>query len=295
MTFPGTSRLFTCLLAAVLAGGAVSAGPPELEAPPRKLFTLVDYFESGRRAVQEFVREQKTDRKLAEVIRRTRRSCVRIEIRHHLEDDGFQSVMASGVVLEGGRLLLTAGHSLDEGSDTEVLVTLVSGETRRARVLDQMYQVYGGASNDWALLEIIGPRLDSIPPVRVGKVREGELAIILGYPDQIGVDSEGRVAYATLEEGGYLEPLETLGVVGRSQPLMVKPQVGAIPMGGMSGGPVFDHRGGLIGIFVSLRREAGVKNSTFLYNAAAVSGLLERLQEHADAGESREHAFPTSW
>ncbi len=295
MTFAATSRVLAQLLVLMLAGGplvaesmihdSVGIPAPALEAQPRRLFTLIDYFESGRRALDAFVSAQDREHNLAAVIRRAKRACVRIEIRHHHKDEGYQSVNASGVVVDGGRLLLTAGHPLEGAPDMEVLVTLASGETRRARMLDREYEVYGGASRDWALLEILGPPLKSAPPVWIGEIREGEMALVLGYPDQIGINASGQVAYDSTEEGGYLEPLGTLGVVGRSKPLALTPQVGAIPMGGMSGGPVFDRRGGLIGIFVSLGKEASGENTSFLYNAAPVSGLLDRLQPHTSKVE----------
>jgi S1-C subfamily serine protease len=252
---------------------------PSTDPPAGQVLTLVDYFEGGRRVVQGLL-SASGDRNgpgFAGIIERNKRACVRLDIRVERSEGIYESVLASGVMIESGRLLLTAGHSFVGRSGYEILVTLHNGEQRRAHLVAHRYDVEAEAGEDWAILEMLGPPLHSLPEVRLEAAHAGDLAFILGYPDQIGVDADGAVAHASVAQDGYLEPLETLGIVDRLEPLILTPWAGSIPIGGMSGGPVFNGSGGLVGIFVSVRKTAGAAGMRYSYRAASVQPLRDRL------------------
>jgi hypothetical protein len=103
---------------------------------------------------------------------------------------------------------------------------------------------------------------------------DGETVIVLGYPDEIGIDASGKVAYTTAAGPAYHEPLTTLAVVERPAPLLLRPAVGSIPTRGMSGGPVFDLKGRLLGVFVAV-------------NASRVAGEVTHAYEVCSARATR--------
>jgi len=246
-----------------------------------QVFTLLDYFETGRRAVDRFVADSaRTNRnrpRLDAIIRRSGQACVRVEIRFGREESGYRSVVGSGVLLDGGRRVLTAGHTMAGVTNYEAIVTRTTGESRWARVIDQEYELYGGATRDWALLEILGPDFDSVPLVELGEIRDGGLAIILGYPDEIGINVEGRVAFGQGSEGERLQPLVTLGTVQRGDRLTLLPRAGFVPTPGMSGAPVFDAEGRLLGVFTSIVRAGTESEVRYIYKAAPVTALGKQL------------------
>ena len=285
-------RILVILLAvtsitALLPTKPPAAGEPgsslrrSAEPPDGQVLTLVDYFEGGRRVVQSLLGAPGGRNRpgSAAIIERNKRACVRLDIRIERAEGIYESVLASGVLIKDGHLLLTAGHSFAGRSGYEVLVTLHDGGQRRARLVAHRYDAEAEAGEDWAILELIGSTPPSLPDVRLAPIAAGDLAFILGYPDQIGIDSDGAVAHASVAQDGYLEPIETLGIVDRLDPFILTPWAGSIPIGGMSGGPVFNASGGLVGIFVSVRKMVGASGMRYTYRAASVQSLRDRLED----------------
>ncbi|ANM29661.1 hypothetical protein ABI59_08825 [Acidobacteria bacterium Mor1] len=282
-------------LAAVVAPGTEARSPrisePAVESASRNLaatapvqaesgriLTLLDYFDGGLRAVDRFVDEKRSShRDLSAVLDRCRAASVLIEVRYGQSGSGYQTSAASGVVLEGGRRLLTAGHAVKGLDEFEATVTLPGGTRRDVKLIQAQYDRFGGANRDWAILEVSGPPLRGVPAIRPARAREGELAIVAGYPDHIGVDATGRAAWAG-ENSSYLAPIVTLATVERADPLLLSPEAGAIPTPGMSGAPVFNAAGELIGVFVSIGRRSSESEIRHTYNAASLESLMGRLR-----------------
>ncbi len=259
------------VLAAVLAGLGLSVAA---ERAPQQVFTLLDYFEHGQRAVTDYVRA--CDRagsapRLAEAIRQAKPACVRIEMRDAGHGGSFASVIASGVVVDAGRRLLTAGHSFEGATDALVVVTLPTGDTRPARLVEHRYRPE--RDEDWAVLELLGAAAPSVAQGDHRRVRKGDLVFVLGYPDRIGVDAAGRVAYCPGSGRVYREPLTLMAEVDSVRPLRLIPRAGSIPIGGMSGGPVFDASGRLIGIFASVSRIEVEGEVSHAYNGSLLPAL----------------------
>lgn len=146
---------------------------------------------------------------------------------------GSPIMTGSGIVLEGGRRIVTNRHVID--GQREIAVRNGSGHVRMARV------VRTAPEDDLALLEIDTPFPDApaLPLARLADPAPGRTAVVLGYP-LIGIL-------------GDEQPALTEGIVAKTAGLANDPktfQITAKINRGNSGGPVFDRQGRLIGIAV---------------------------------------------
>lgn len=154
---------------------------------------------------------------------------------------GSPIMTGSGIVLEGGRRIVTNRHVID--GQREIAVRNGSGHVRMAKV------VKTAPDDDLALLEIDTPFPDSpaFPLARVADPAPGRAAVVLGYP-LIGIL-------------GDEQPALTEGIVAKTAGLANDPntfQMTAKINRGNSGGPVFDRQGRLIGIAVGKMDSADI-------------------------------------
>ncbi len=146
---------------------------------------------------------------------------------------GSPIMTGSGIVLEGGRRIVTNRHVID--GQREIAVRNGSGHVRMARVIRT------APEDDLALLEIDTPFPDNpaLPLARIADPAPGRAAVVMGYP-LIGIL-------------GDEQPALTEGIVAKNAGLANDPktfQMTAKINRGNSGGPVFDRQGRLIGIAV---------------------------------------------
>jgi len=154
---------------------------------------------------------------------------------------GSPIMTGSGIVLEGGRRIVTNRHVID--GQREIAVRNGSGHVRMARV------VRTAPEDDLALLEIDTPFPDApaLPLARLADPAPGRAAVVLGYP-LIGIL-------------GDEQPALTEGIVAKTAGLANDPktfQITAKINRGNSGGPVFDRQGRLIGIAVGKMDSADI-------------------------------------
>jgi S1-C subfamily serine protease len=147
---------------------------------------------------------------------------------------GSPIMTGSGIVLEGGRMVITNRHVV-EGMRT-FAVRNGTGHVRHARV------VRTSAEDDLALLEIDSsfPEGSVQPFALVVDANPGRPAIVMGYP-LIGIL-------------GDEQPALTEGIVAKTMGLGNDPntfQMTTKINKGNSGGPVFDRAGRLIGVAVA--------------------------------------------
>ncbi len=262
----GLSRAVAVCCGLLLAASLVPSSASDPRAAGRVL-TLVDYFEGGQRAVEEFLDSGRADLSapdLRALIRDLKRRCARVELRSGAREAGYESIGASGVLVDRGRRLLTAGHVFAGQTDFTIVVTLTDGRSYPGQLIAWQYTPDAEIMRDWAVVEILGAA-PAAPAMPTGRLEEGDLAIVLGYPDRIGLDARGDVAYAATDEGAPLDPLVTIGEVKRTAPTILTPVVGAVPLTGMSGGPVFNARGELTGLFASILRGVSRSGTTWAY------------------------------
>lgn len=239
-------------MALAIVAGDREAGPavgrPGTHPGAGDVVTLLDYYEAGRGRVDAFLAGRPDAAGLRDVIERVRDRVVRVHTIVAREGEAVETVRGSGVLIRDGTRLLSAGHGFDRDGEVRVLTT--SGRSLPARLGERSHEVFGGPALDWAVLDLEDPPGEGLD---LGEIRAGRIVFAFGYPAGIGIGAGGRVV-----DGGMRQvPLMPLCVVARVrsvEPLDVVPLAGAIPLGGMSGGPVVDAGGDVVGVFVSVRR-----------------------------------------
>ena len=158
---------------------------------------------------------------------------------------GSPILTGSGVVLEGGRQIITNRHVV-EGIST-IYVRNGTGHVRNARIAKVSNE------DDLALLEIEKPFPEgAVTPISdIIQPAAGRAAIVMGYP-LIGLL-------------GDEQPALTEGIVAKAAGLANDPntfQMTTKINKGNSGGPVFDKRGHLLGVAVGKTDSAAVYQKT---------------------------------
>jgi len=148
-------------------------------------------------------------------------------------EPGTMMMTGSGIVLEGGRQIITNRHVV-EGMRT-VAVRNGTGHVRKARIVKM------SNDDDLALLEIDSPfpEAAAMPLSSILDPATGRAAIVMGYP--------------LINLLGDEQPALTEGIISKANGLGNDPdtfQMTAKINKGNSGGPVFDKRGHLLGVAV---------------------------------------------
>ncbi len=224
-------------------------------------------YERGSALSTEYLKEHAPDfsRKLPDILPWV----VRIEVRHSFEEGGYKSNHGTGIILKGGKVF-TANHVLTEnvtGETLQVVLTLTDGRIFSASVEEQ-------GEKDWACLQMEIPDgqeylLES--PIVMEAATPGETAVFIGYPAQLGLDGQGQVQAfhkGDKEQGLPADKLLPMLVVASAEDLdamTLKPLAGFPPVGGMSGGPVLNLQGRLIGVQHSVSKTTEDATGKILY------------------------------
>jgi len=157
---------------------------------------------------------------------------------------GTPIMTGSGIVLEGGRQVITNRHVID--GMKAIAVRNGTGHVRSARVVKVSQE------DDLALLEIDSPFPDgaALPVSEIVEPAPGRSAIVMGYP--------------LISVLGDEQPALTEGIVAKAAGLANDPgtfQMTAKINKGNSGGPIFDRRGNLIGVAVGKMDTAEIRKN----------------------------------
>jgi len=235
--------------------------------PDGEVVTLLDYFETGRRNCDRYLAREESSA-LREAVEHARAACVRVRARRPPPAGApgpWETFEGSGAFISGGTLVLTAGHGIPEGSSPALDVRTTDGATHAAVLVDRVYAEGGESSPDWALVRLrrrTPPR--GVASLAPGVAREGTIVAALGYPGGIGLDAKGRVVAASADEKAPLAPMVIVARIVRVDPLELEPVAGAFPVTGMSGGPVVDENGRVLGVTKAVNASRGTLLATRL-------------------------------
>jgi len=198
------------------------------------------------------------------------------------EDGERERIQQSGCFIYDGRFILTAGHGFFAGSGKLVGLEAL---TISNQSLDLAVAALGPgedpfSSDDWAILTQVEPR-PSMGLHLAGSSFGGGQAILLGYPGGMALNDSNRVIHALEVEGGATYPLAVICDRSLTRPNILVPKVGAIPIRGMSGAPVLDESGALIGLFSSISRTRGVRGWHYIFHMADIPlSTLDSLMQN---------------
>ena len=208
---------------------------------------------------------------------------VRIEARHSFIPNGYRSNHGSGIVLADGRVL-TARHVLEENvtdDHLEIVVTLADGRVFQA-------ELERPGEEDWALLKITdaGNHPDILDSkIELAEPRADQSTVLAAYPARQGLDKQGKVR--SFNKGdpaqgiavSQLNPALVVSSVETLQPMSLKPLAGFPPIGGMSGGPIFNMQGQVIGVQIAVSKTQDGNGKVLMYRINAVPANLMSLPD----------------
>lgn len=167
----------------------------------------------------------------------------------------------SGVLVDGGRRLLTAGHVLDmlkEHPDAVVSVVMADGRERKCGLPAARGGIDGAPEGDWGLVELTDTPPEGCPSLPMRAAVKDSTVILLGYSSILGVDTKGMVWHAIEFCPAPLFPFAAVGTVRDPDLEGITITAGAETQGGASGGAIVDLEGNLVGIMVGgLRSRSG--------------------------------------
>jgi S1-C subfamily serine protease len=146
--------------------------------------------------------------------------------------EGRRRMAASGVVLSGDGLVVTAHHVLER--DEEIQVGLAGGEKSAAKILGR------DPSTDLALLKLEAGKPGAAPWAEAAAARVGEIVLALGRP---GNEVMATLGVVSALEGSWRSPL------GGSVDRYLQSDVVMYP--GFSGGALLTAEGKVIGVNTS--------------------------------------------
>lgn len=255
--------------------------------PASRVVTFVDFFDSGREAVDAFLRDlPEAERSEIEVmLARASDACARLTIITSRSGMNYSQTGASAVLVRSNAeqriRVATAGHSFYGTSSTEIRLMLSDGRQLSPKKLDSSFDPFASSNGDWALLEIddAPKHLTAIP---VSAPVQGELAFLLAYPSGMGVNAEGDTVYGSAYAQAPLAPIVTIAMVSDTSPLTLTPLAGTLPVGGASGGPIVNRSGALIGVLSGTAWSPDRKGADYWISGATAASFAEHLASLPD-------------
>jgi len=214
-------------------------------------------YERGDALSQQYLRDEAPE--FSNIKKKTLPWIVRIEAQYAFKKNTFQSNHGTGIILKGGRVI-TAKHIFTKNVPADNKKLLILLTKTNGQVLQATLEKKG--LRDWALLKITPPKtakaknqqqlLES--PIKIRNPKEGETAIFWGYPARLGLDQKGKVQ--SFHKGNFLKkittsqltPMTVVSTVSEPLAMYLAPRAGFPPVGGMSGGPILNLKGELIGV-----------------------------------------------
>ena len=227
---------------------------PESGAAAPRLLSPFDIARTGNDAAMAYLRTLDDGRALGRV-EAARAAIVRFKATaRNTERPELPCVAwSSGVLVNGGRHVLVAGHALDvvmSKPDPTFLVSMSDGFQRGGGILPVRGGVDGAPDGDWGVVELEGGPPEGCPSLPMRSAAAGSTVVLLGYSGGLGVDGEGRIRPADQLMEMPVYPLALVGKV-RTNLATVEIVAGTETNYGASGGAIVDLEGNLVGIMVA--------------------------------------------
>ena len=234
----------------------------------KKLIEISDLYSAGHDQLQSVL---KTDPALGIMLDSNLASTLLISLTIAYEDGEKERVQQSGSFILNGAYILTAGHGfyVDSGKLIDLEAQTISRQKLALNVVALGYTKEENSNQDWAILQPVNPRRTKSLEI-VSATYSGKEAYILGFPGGMGLNDSGRVVHALEVDEGSAYPLVVICERSPTRPDILTPKVGAIPVQGMSGAPVLNEGGQLIGLFSSISRTRNIEGWHYIFHMSDI-------------------------
>ncbi len=251
--------------------------------------TFADFLESGRKAVEEHLLALPEPERveLEAMLARCSRACARLAVTTARSGLSYSMVNGSAVLARSSDdtsvSVVSAGHTFTggtvgtAGASNDVTLTLSDGRSIEIAAVESHFTEFDSSTGDWAVLAIDRPT-DDLPSLACRPPEKGELAFLLAYPNQMGVNENGHVVYGEAYRGRPLAPLVTIATVTDTSPLRLQPIAGSLTMGGASGGAIVNRSGELIGALTGSEWTPERNGARYWINGVEVGSFAKRLE-----------------
>jgi hypothetical protein len=275
MSSPFRRRVATVLL--------VGASACETTSPHRtpRFLSVRDFEQQGYDLAMEWLRRR--DRREMLAIRSASDAVVRFRVVFNETGSTFDSNTSTGVLVDGGRHVLIAGHALDlikEHPDARVEVATVFGDVIPGILPGIRGGVGGAPEGDWGCVALEGRPAVEIEWLPVADVRQGSTVVVLGYPGELGVDAKGTLRWDDPGSSPPLAPLPLIGRLADAVSWRVDVVAGSQPIGGISGGAIVDLGGRLraIQVSTSVQRNSATNTESMWFTGTPVTTFRKFLE-----------------
>jgi S1-C subfamily serine protease len=216
------------------------------------VLTPIDYIAIGVQDMERFIADAPPDKaiRLRTSIEHASAATVLIDIRTNEQDSNgvssFSSEDGSGVLLDNGKVVLTAGHVIDDlPVDARLRVRHRGGWVEPATVTKSLESSLAASPQDWGLLAI--DARERLPSLTTASARAGEWAVLVGFPGRYGISESDTVVDAARQHD-LPRPVPLIARITSIQPLELEILAGSMPPEGMSGSPIVDLDGQCVGV-----------------------------------------------
>ncbi|MCF7824425.1 MAG: serine protease [Candidatus Marinimicrobia bacterium] len=234
-----------------------------VEAKSSHLVDFTDLFQTGH---TQFLATVEQDSSLNKIWGSRREEVVMVFIDIEWDDGEKEQAQQSGILLHDASLILTAGHGfvIDDGKITQVRIRTVANIERVVDVMGFAVDKKKSAPEDWAILKPI-IAIEHLSPEPLSLADTGNKVLVLGYPGGLGVTEDDQVIRVQERLSGIRYPLGLVCEQKLFDEHTLYPFAGAVPINGISGAPVYNSEGKLVGIFNSIGRQRNLLGWQYIF------------------------------